>query len=101
MPAVNGLEALAVAERERPDIIVLDFVMPRLDGPGFCRAYRGRGGTAPIVLITAVLRVGIAEVRKHAAVCGAAAVLVKPFSIEKLLATVGRLIVPTALPEPS
>ena len=101
VPAADGLEALELAERERPDVIVLDVAMPRLDGPGFCRAYRGRGGTAPIVLITAALRVGIAEVRKGAAACGAAALLVMPFSIEKLLEAVGRLIVPAALPEPT
>ncbi|MBI5935457.1 MAG: response regulator transcription factor [Chloroflexi bacterium] len=50
--AYNGKEALAVARREKPDLIVLDLMMPELDGYGFMRAHRAEQNT-PIVLLTA------------------------------------------------
>jgi DNA-binding response OmpR family regulator len=50
--AYNGKEALTVARREKPDLIVLDLMMPELDGYGFMRAHRAEQNT-PIVLLTA------------------------------------------------
>jgi DNA-binding response OmpR family regulator len=50
--AYDGKEALAVARREKPDLIVLDLMMPELDGYGFMRAHRAEQNT-PIVLLTA------------------------------------------------
>lgn len=50
--ARDGLEALARAETERPDLVLLDVVMPHLDGLDTCRALRGREPTrhTPIIL---------------------------------------------------
>jgi CheY-like chemotaxis protein len=50
--ARDGLEALARAEAERPDLVFLDVVMPHLDGIQTCRALRGREPTrrTPIIL---------------------------------------------------
>ena len=90
--AVDGLDALDVAEREQPDVILVDHGMPRLDGPGFCRAYRERGGTATIVLITAALRVGVAEAAVDAEACGASAFIAKPFKIDELLEQIARCL---------
>ena len=50
--AYNGKEALTVARREKPDLVVLDLMMPELDGYGFMRAHRAEQNT-PIVLLTA------------------------------------------------
>jgi DNA-binding response OmpR family regulator len=50
--AYNGKEALTVARREKPDLIVLDLMMPEMDGYGFMRAHRAEQNT-PIVLLTA------------------------------------------------
>jgi two-component system, OmpR family, response regulator MprA len=86
--AIDGSEALDMVTREPPDLILLDYAMPGLDGAGFCLAYRQRGGEAPIVLMTAGLLVTLAEARAASAHCGAAALLPKPFEIDELLETI-------------
>jgi DNA-binding response OmpR family regulator len=50
--ASNGVEALDVARRERPDLIVLDWMMPELDGLGFMAEHR-RASKTPIIVLTA------------------------------------------------
>ena len=50
--AHDGREALTVARREHPDLIILDLMMPELDGYGFMRAHRAEANT-PIILLTA------------------------------------------------
>jgi DNA-binding response OmpR family regulator len=50
--ASNGVEALDVARRERPDLIVLDWMMPGLDGLGFLTEHRQESET-PIIVLTA------------------------------------------------
>jgi CheY-like chemotaxis protein len=52
--AANGEEALAVADREAPDLLILDFLMPRLSGLDALHALRRRGVRAPAVLLTAI-----------------------------------------------
>jgi two-component system response regulator MprA len=85
--AMDGLDGLVVAAFMRPDLILLDLAMPRLDGSGFCRTYRERGGGAPIVLITAAQPAAV-----HVAVeaCGAVAFVAKPFGIDEILDAVAR-----------
>ena len=87
--AVDGLDALDVASRERPDLILIDVHMPRLDGAGFCRAYRRDGGAAPVVLISGASH---DEITATMEACGAAAYIRKPFRIAQLLATVAGLV---------
>jgi twitching motility two-component system response regulator PilH len=52
--AENGAQALAAYVRERPRLVLLDFVMPGLNGPAVTRAIRARagGGDVPIILLT-------------------------------------------------
>jgi DNA-binding response OmpR family regulator len=50
--AHDGKEALIVARREHPDLIILDLMMPEMDGYGFMRAHRAEQNT-PIILLTA------------------------------------------------
>ena len=50
--AYNGREALTVARREKPDLIILDVMMPEMDGYAFMRAHRAEQDT-PIILLTA------------------------------------------------
>ena len=54
LSAGDGAEALAVARRERPDLILLDLMMPNLDGFAFMQRYRQQH-SAPIILLTARL----------------------------------------------
>ncbi|MHB1319278.1 MAG: response regulator [Anaerolineae bacterium] len=52
LTAADGLEALQVAGRSHPDLVVLDVMMPRMDGIDFLKAYR-RTSEAPIIMLTA------------------------------------------------
>ncbi len=81
--AADGLEALQVLRELKPRLVLLDLMMPRLDGAAFARAYRALPGPhAPIVLLTAYP----SEVaRRTAAEMGAAALLSKPFEIAELI----------------
>jgi two-component system KDP operon response regulator KdpE len=82
--AGNGLEALAIWERENPQLAVLDIMMPRMDGLEVCRRIRERSN-APIIALTAL----DAESDKVAALdLGADDYLTKPFGVEELLARV-------------
>ncbi|MFI5273754.1 MAG: response regulator transcription factor [Ktedonobacterales bacterium] len=82
--ASNGLEALALWETESPHLIVLDIMMPRMDGLEVCKRIRERS-TVPIIALTAL----DAEHDKVAALdLGADDYLTKPFGVEELLARV-------------
>jgi DNA-binding response OmpR family regulator len=74
-----------------PDLILLDLVMPVLDGAGFLDAYRRTPGPhAPVVVFTAVR-----DAAERATTIEADGVLAKPFRVEELLATVGRFARPS------
>lgn len=51
--ADNGFDALAIAEREKPDLVIMDVMMPKMDGFAACRELRARGITAPIIFLSA------------------------------------------------
>jgi CheY-like chemotaxis protein len=88
--AHRGDEALEIARRERPDLVITDIMMPGLDGRELCRRLQAdpalRG--IPVVLMSAVYRL---EFRN----CDSAAFLAKPFGIAELIALVHRLLPPT------
>ena len=84
---VDGQEALDLALTRQIDVILLDLQMPVLNGEGFCRAYRERGGSAPVLLLTAAAD---AVVRAAVTACGAAAYIPKPFDVDDVVATVAR-----------
>ncbi len=50
--ASNGIEALRVAEESRPDVLIVDYTMPELDGPGVIRAVRERGIAVKLLVLT-------------------------------------------------
>jgi len=50
--ATDGVEALEVIEREKPDVVLLDLRMPRLDGVGVLQQLRERGTTRPTLILT-------------------------------------------------
>jgi len=82
--ARDGQEALEKARRQRPDLVILDLMLPKLDGLEVCRALR-REGDLPIIMLTAkdeeIDRVVGLEL-------GADDYVVKPFSVRELLARV-------------
>jgi EAL domain-containing protein (putative c-di-GMP-specific phosphodiesterase class I) len=86
--AANGLAALGRLQRRPASVIVLDMMMPIMDGRGFSEAYRELPGPhAPIVVLTAA-----SDPAACAAQVGAADYLAKPFDVDDLLASVGRLV---------
>jgi DNA-binding response OmpR family regulator len=80
---VAGTEGLSAMERERPDLVVLDVRLPDMDGLTVCRRARRSGHDMPILMLTALDRVGDRVVGLDA---GADDYLAKPFAIEELLA---------------
>jgi DNA-binding response OmpR family regulator len=82
--AHDGKEALLVARHEHPDLIILDLMMPEMDGYGFMRAHRAEQNT-PIILLTA--RVDDDE-RVIGLELGADDYVTKPFRPRELIARV-------------
>jgi CheY-like chemotaxis protein len=76
--ASSGADALRLAAAERPDAILLDVMMPGMDGPATARALKGAPGTAeiPIILLTAKVQ---AADRRRFDDLGVAGILAKPF----------------------
>ena len=90
MPAADGAAALALLEAWRPDLILLDLLMPGMDGWAFTEAYQQIAPPhAPLVLLTAGT-VGLEETVAGRPVPAAAGVLPKPFILDDLLALVQR-----------
>ena len=87
--AEDGPAALGAVQRERPDLVVLDVLMPELDGIAVCRRLRGDGDRTPILMLTA--RDAVSD-RVAGLDAGADDYLVKPFALEELLARVRALL---------
>jgi len=86
--AGDGHEALRRAQRRPFDLVILDILLPGLDGIAVCRRLRATGST-PILLLTAL---GGTEERVRGLDSGADDYLVKPFAYEELLARVRALL---------
>jgi DNA-binding response OmpR family regulator len=87
--AMDGETALEQAEINQYDAIVLDLMLPRLDGLAVCRALRAQGARVPILMLTA--RDGI-EDRVSGLDSGADDYLTKPFAFRELLARLRALL---------
>jgi uncharacterized protein (TIGR02266 family) len=89
LTAESGNEALALVERELPEVVVLDWTLPDMDGETFCRQLRSEPDFAHIVII-AITSSGDPEDHAHAIRAGAADVLSKPLSRTALVGAVSR-----------
>jgi two-component system response regulator MprA len=87
--AVDGGDALARFAERQPDAIVLDVLMPGLDGLEVCRRLRRRGSRLPVLMLTARDEV---ESRVEGLDAGADDYVTKPFALEELLARVRALL---------
>ncbi|MFA5317270.1 MAG: response regulator transcription factor [Dehalococcoidales bacterium] len=97
--AIDGAQAIETARRERPELIVLDVMLPKLSGFEVCRILR-KEMTAPILMLTAKTE----EVDKIVGLeIGADDYMTKPFSMRELLARVRAMLrrAKMAEPEPS
>jgi two-component system, OmpR family, response regulator MprA len=88
-PAEGGLEGLRQVEEKRPDLIVLDGLLPDLDGLEVCRRLRAGGDRTPILMLTA--RDAVSD-RIDGLDAGADDYLVKPFDVGELTARVRALL---------
>lgn len=76
--AENGKEGIEVASRERPDVILLDMMMPIMDGPSTLEALRNNEVTKDIPVIFLTAKAMTSEIEKLKRM-GARGVLTKPF----------------------
>ncbi len=90
--ARDGLEALRLARRERPDLVILDLMLPGLDGLEVCRSLRRESDT-PVIMLTA----RVEEVDRVVGLeLGADDYVTKPFSVRELMARVKAVLRRTA-----
>src|SRR5574341_2374325 len=89
LEAHNGLEALKMIDAHHPDVIVLDILMPELDGREVCRRLRQAGNWTPIIMLTQINATGekISSLEE-----GADDYLNKPFDSYELIARVHALL---------
>ena len=94
--ASNGREALERLERELPDLIILDLLMPEVSGYEVCRRLKADQRTAqiPVIVLTAVPERTVKQTTEW---LGASSVMHKPFDTTILLSTVRHLL---KLPSP-
>lgn len=85
----DGAQALEALMSTEPDVIVLDVMMPVIDGLTTCRRIREKGIRTPVLMLTA--RVDVAD-RVAGLDAGADDYLVKPFDLEELLARLRALV---------
>lgn len=85
----DGVEALAAFRESRPDVLVLDVMMPGVDGLGVCQVLRAEGDSIPILMLTA--RVETAD-RVAGLDAGADDYVPKPYDIDEVLARLRALL---------
>ncbi len=95
VPAANGREAIYAARHSNPDLILLDIMMPEMDGFEFLRQYRLEG-SAPVIIITAREEETDAVLGLE---LGADDYVIKPFRMKELAARI-RAVLRRVEPEP-
>lgn len=85
----DGVEALAQAHRTPPDVLVLDVMMPGIDGLQVCRVLRAEGDSTPILMLTALVETADRIAGLDA---GADDYVVKPFDVEEVFARLRALL---------
>lgn len=85
MTATNGKEALSLAEQYQPKLIILELMLPEIDGIDIIRRLRRKGNTVPIIAVTSLVT---CRQRKNALLAGCNEYINKPYEIDELEATV-------------
>jgi two-component system, chemotaxis family, chemotaxis protein CheY len=87
--AENGLQALDVFDREKPDLTLLDITMPEMDGIEALKAIKARMPAAKVAMVSAM---GQQSMVLEAIKSGAADFVLKPFDEERLVTAVNKLL---------
>lgn len=95
--ATNGAEALERVESHRPDVVLMDVMMPIKSGFEVCQRMRERPELAQIKIVMLSAKGSEAEVSKGLSL-GADLYITKPFSTQELVATINRLFEPGGTP---
>ncbi len=95
--AKDGIDALSMLSKHSYDLIILDLMLPNLDGMYVCEHYRKNGGSAPILMLTAKTSLASKEAGLDA---GADDYLTKPFQLRELSARVRALLRRQGTPRP-
>ena len=84
LEAANGEEAVEIAKGQKPDLILMDLIMPKMDGYAACSQIKADEATKgiPVVILTAV---GNELNKKFATEMGAEGYITKPFNIQELM----------------
>jgi two-component system, OmpR family, response regulator len=97
VPVSSGREALDAVKAERPALIVLDVMLPDIDGFEVCRRLRTEGDRTPVLFLTAR---DATEDAVRGLTLGGDDYLVKPFSLEELVARIGSVLRRTGTAKP-
>jgi CheY-like chemotaxis protein len=89
--AVNGDQALVIALRSKPDIVLVDIMMPGVDGVSLCREFRERAELKDTILLV-VTALNDPKILRDAVRFGANAYLIKPVEASVLLDKVKKLL---------
>jgi len=94
----DGRKGLEAALKSAPDLIVMDLMLPAMSGLEVCRAFREKGGTAPVIMVTGQKRDEVDKVMGLD--LGADDYLLKPFGQRELLARIHAVLRRTSPPVP-
>ena len=89
--AYDGISAVDMAEVDKPDLVLLDIMMPMLNGYDVCRQIKANPATEhiPVLCVTSAQN---DEVRENAQAAGAQGLLIKPFATRELVAQINRFL---------
>jgi len=87
----NGLEALSLTEKEKPDLVILDIIMPAMGGDVVLKKLMEIDKKAKVLMVTAV---GQEQIMKQCRKVGALGYLVKPFKEKQVLKIIKKIIGP-------
>lgn len=91
LEATNGEEAVDIAKGQKPDIILMDLMMPKMDGYTACSKIKAgqETKTIPVIMLTAV---GHELNKKFAREMGAEGYITKPFTLQELMGVISPLL---------
>jgi len=92
LTAVDGLEGLRAAVREQPDAVLLDVMMPGMDGPSTAAGLQADPATRDIPIVMLTAKVQATELTSLTGLAGVAGVIAKPFDPLQLAAAVSALL---------
>jgi DNA-binding response OmpR family regulator len=92
MIARNGTEALEAIHRSKPDLVLLDIMMPDVDGYSICKEIKSTKGLKDIIVVFLSAKTQEADIQKGLKL-GAAKYISKPFSTRELMKEVNTLLV--------